>query len=647
MRIVIFLLLFSAVAFSQSDLEIRRQSIERLTSSDPESAFKAISKIALENKNADDEIRAKIESTRAMTLIYLANLDDAEKKNNWSLSVHSKTGEAAELSRNYMNRALISERRSDYVQATEYFLKSIAQAEKARQYTLIQKGYRGLSMMACEQRDYNKALDYINRSLSYQQLGRDQMQEAYSLAAKGEIYRLKGEIKTAHYYLKSAYDSFANAENDHGRAWVLTNWALCYDNDALKYTRMTLDAQEIWDRVAPENTMSIVNLGNIAYNYMVMARDSASLTKGHPEFPQGKAALLNEAEKYFNRSLALARKKKNLNAIIYQANNLAGLQYMKGDYKSAIDNLSLTMRLSDSIYSQQNKNKIAALESEKKILIRDEKIRLDQIRLENHRHQQYYLMGGIALLGCIGILLYRQSQNRKKNNLHLLSLNEQLDQANKVKARFFSILNHDLRRPVYNLIHFLQLQKESPELLDAESRDRIESQTLHSAENLLASMEDLLLWSKGQMEHFKPEFDDVRLASVFSDVQKHFSGFSTVRFVVDLDDADLTFNTDRNYLLTILRNLVGNAIKAMEKTPDPTVTLKARSQHGISYISVSDNGPGADSQAFKALYDDSEVQGIGSGLGLHIIRDMAQAVGCTVSVDSTPGVGTTFTIGFK
>src|SRR5690606_27639201 len=98
-----------------------------------------------------------------------------------------------------------------------------------------------------------------------------------------------------------------------------------------------------------------------------------------------------------------------------------------------------------------------------------------------------------------GILLYRQSRNRKKNNLHLLSLNQQLDQANKVKARFFSILNHDLRRPVYNLIHFLQLQKESPELLDAGSKERIENQTLQSAENLLASMEDLLLWSKGQM----------------------------------------------------------------------------------------------------------------------------------------------------
>ena len=646
MRIFFTLLLLSVSVWAQPDLETRRQQIEKLAASDPDAAFDQISSIAIQYKTADLNTKAKIESTRAMTLIYLANLDEAEKKNNWSLSIHSKSGESAELSRNYMNRALIAERRSDYVQSIDYFLKTIAEAERAKQYTLVQKCYRGLAMSTCDQRDYDKALDYINRSLSYQKLGPDPMQEAYSLAAKGEIYRLKGDIQTAHRYLKNAFDSFADAGNDHGRAWVLTNWAICYENDLLKYMRMALQAQEIWDRVAPENTMSIVNLGNIGYNFMVIARDSSSLTKGHPEFPQGKAALMDEAEKYFGRSLAIARKKKNLNAIIYQANNLAGLQYLKGDYKSAVDNLWTTMRLSDSVYSQQNKNKIAALESEKKILIRDEKIRLNQIRLENHRRQQYYLVGGIVLLGCIGILLYRQSRNRKKHNLHLLSLNEQLDRANKVKAQFFSILNHDLRRPVYNLFHFLQLQKESPELLDAESKENIENQTLQSAENLLASMEDLLLWSKGQMERFKPEFENVHLPSAFSDIQKHFSSFPDVRFVDDFDNPDLTIITDKNYLLTILRNLVANSIKAMESTPDPTITFKARSQHGVSYIAISDNGSGAGSKEFRALYDDSEVQGIASGLGLHIIRDMAHAIGCKVSVNSTLGKGTTFTLSF-
>ena len=50
-------------------------------------------------------------------------------------------------------------------------------------------------------------------------------------------------------------------------------------------------------------------------------------------------------------------------------------------------------------------------------------------------------------------------------------LNNQLDEANKVKAKFFGILSHDLRSPVANLIHFLHLQKNDPDLLGKEQAD--------------------------------------------------------------------------------------------------------------------------------------------------------------------------------
>ena len=646
MKILTFLLLFSTAIFAQTDLEARRQGIERLTSSDPEAAFKEISAIAVEHKNADEKTKAKIESTMALVMIYMADLEGAEKKNDWSFSVHSKSGEAQELARNYFSKALIAERRSDYVHSIDFFLKTITYAEKSKQFTLLQKSNRGLAMSYCDQRDYNKALDFINKSLSYQKQKPDPMQQAYSLAAKGEIYRLKGDLKTANQYLKEAHDTFEKAGNEHGRAWVLTNWAICHENNLLKYARMALEAQEIWDKVAPENTMSIVNLGNIGYNFMVMARDSAMVTKGQPDLPQGKAALVGASERYYKRALALARKKKNWNAVIYQTHNLAALHYMNADYKSAYDNLNITLRLNDSIFSQQNKNKIAALESEKKILLRDEKIRLDQIRLENHQKQRWYLFGGLALLACIGVLLFRQNQNRKNHNQRLLSLNNELDQANKVKTRFFSILNHDLRRPVYNLIHYLQLQKESPELLDADSKERIEGQTLQSAENLLASMEDLLLWSKGQMEHFEPSAKAVAVGSVFLDLQHHFESESAVSLHFE-NPENITITTDGDYLKTILRNLIGNAIKAMEGQPNATIWVKSFSNHKRPVITVCDNGKGIQAEQYKALYDENEVVGIGTGLGFHLIRDLAKAIGTTVSVESNSGEGTTFTLTFN
>jgi signal transduction histidine kinase len=64
-------------------------------------------------------------------------------------------------------------------------------------------------------------------------------------------------------------------------------------------------------------------------------------------------------------------------------------------------------------------------------------------------------------------------------------------------------------------------------------------------------------------------------------------------------------------------------------------------------LSITDNGSGGNQEKFKALYDDSEVIGIKTGLGLHLIRDLATAINCKIEVSSKPDLGTTFTIVFK
>ena len=66
--------------------------------------------------------------------------------------------------------------------------------------------------------------------------------------------------------------------------------------------------------------------------------------------------------------------------------------------------------------------------------------------------------------------------------------------------------------------------------------------------------------------------------------------------------------------------------------------------HKQTFLSVTDNGKGASQEQFKALYDEKEVVGIKSGLGLHLIRDLAKAIHCEITVDSKLGEGTTFTL---
>jgi signal transduction histidine kinase len=200
-----------------------------------------------------------------------------------------------------------------------------------------------------------------------------------------------------------------------------------------------------------------------------------------------------------------------------------------------------------------------------------------------------------------------------------------------------------LRSPVSNLIHFMHLQKESPELLDAESKIRLEYKTMSSAENLLHSMEDILLWSKGQMENFKPLLKDVEVKLLFEDTEKHFASEEKVKIIFE-NKENIKINTDENYLKTIIRNLTGNAIKALANIENGTIVWKVWQENNQKFLSITDNGNGATDAQFKALYDDKEVVGIRTGLGLHLIRDLADAIHCKVEVESKLNVGTTFVL---
>lgn len=182
-------------------------------------------------------------------------------------------------------------------------------------------------------------------------------------------------------------------------------------------------------------------------------------------------------------------------------------------------------------------------------------------------------------------------------------------------------------------------------MLDEAAKTRIENATLDSAKNLLYSMEDMLLWTKDQMKNFEPQPEKFGILSLFETVQKHFSSVSPVPIGFE-SAADFEIFTDENYLKTIIRNLTANAINATRETVHPKICWKAWQENGRTFLSVSDNGPGMTEAQTRLLYDDQKISGVQSGLGLHLVRDLAKAIGCQISVSSALGSGTTFTLSF-
>ncbi|KAK6033566.1 ATPase/histidine kinase/DNA gyrase B/HSP90 domain protein [Ostertagia ostertagi] len=525
------------------------------------------------------------------------------------------------------------QRESDFTKASEYYFKALNIADEsglAEQAALVGTN---ITAMFIIQKDYAKATRYAEMTIKNGEAAHAMIHVAKATEQLGVIQLEQKDTVAARTSFEKAYNLYEKIGNKMAKVQVLTNMATL-ESSMQKTISILLKAQQMIDSLAPTSLNAIVNLGNLGiYNY------NAGVASTGDE----KSRFFKEATVYLNRAIDLCKATGNIN---YESNfrqSLAELEEAKGNYKSALDNFRVYAAINDSVYSQENKNKIASLESEKAINLKNKEIEINKLAIANQRKTQVGLVAGILLLGVIGILLYWQSRTRKKTNTTLMVLNNQLDDANKVKARFFAILSHDLRGPVANLISFLHLQKEAPGLLSGEQIATNQQKITHSAESLLETMEAMLLWSKGQMENFKPEIKLVPVRQLFNYVERFFADTAQVQLTFK-DPGNMEVNTDENYLQTIMQNLTANAIKALKSTSAGQIEWKAVQEAGKTYLSITDNGPGIKEEHSKALFDEAAAANTKYGLGLHLVRDLAKAIHCKISVQTAEGAGTTFTL---
>ena len=319
----------------------------------------------------------------------------------------------------------------------------------------------------------------------------------------------------------------------------------------------------------------------------------------------------------------------------------------QNDWKKAYEYHKIYNQTNDSLFIESGKQTLADTEAKYQNRSKQQEIKslstenmIHELSIKNAEKQRIYLISGLIAIAIIGGLLYNQSRNRKKINSRLSFLNSELEKANKTKMQFFGILNHDLRSPVVSLIHFLDLQKNAPELIDDETKTRLEKQTSDSAEQLLNQMEDLLLWSKGQMENFEPHKQFYDINDIFKELEREFVWASDIKIEFDIPQHIKIF-TDKEYLKTIIRNLMSNAVKVLQNIPDSHILCKVWEDNSTQYILIKDNGGGTNIEKFRALYDDNISIGTSKGLGMHVIRDLCKAIDCTIKVDSDTTIGET------
>ncbi len=602
--------------------------------------------------------KTKIDICNSLFAIY-RNLD-TEKANyyaNQQWEIAKKINDKDKIANSLRNKGIIQTNLGNYDTAIELYKQALTENSLPLTKAMI---YGSLGRTHFLKGEHAICLDYSFKSLSIYEALKDKKSIANQLNNIASTYIALGDNNNARIYINKAKEALEEKTEQTVAVPLDSKTPIHQINQTLNaepsgdfetnkaeiYLRKgtILSNQKKWNEAEKNIQKSILEakkLGNTNKIALAITILGDLYFKIFNENQDKKT--LEKAKVNYTKALEIYNKINDKQSISINLKKLSDVEQKLGNIKKALEYNTKYSVYKDSIFNDKTKNTITHIEDQREIELKNRQIKINKLELEAKEKQKWFYISGIFLLAIIGSLLFYQSYNRKKINEKLRQLNSQLEEANRIKIRFLGILNHDLRSPVANLIHFLHLQKENPEIMDQETKERLQNKTIAGAENLLTSMEDILLWSKGQMENFKPQPKKITVEKLFEDNRKVFSGYQHITFEYH-NPENIEIFTDENYLKTILRNLTSNSINVFSTTENPTIIWKAWQEKNKSYLSITDNGPGAEKEKFRALYDETEVVGIKSGLGLHLIRDLAIAINCEISVNSTQNKGTTFVI---
>ena len=368
----------------------------------------------LEKKFNSSAIKAYKTGSLAIYYLEKYNLLEAEKNALISERYFKKNNLLQETSLLQSILGRIYQNKSDYVKASSYYFASNEIAEKI-QYDYVKiLNDKNLAFVFLDQKDIKKAYSYISTANKLAQKSNNIMELGFTEGILAEIYRSDEKLQEADIHFKKAFDYFNSVHSEFGKAWTLTNWSIVFGKDLEKSQKMQVEAQKIWNKIAPNNVMSIANQYNIGYNFLDLYEEGNDL-KHIKNFNVPNKQLLDSSYFYINKCLNLAKAENNLQWQMFCYGTLNVIYYEQKEFGKYVRCNNFYHALKDSIYSQENKNKIAELEVSKKMELKNKEIELNRITIENKEKQKWYLIAGLLLLGTIGCLLFYQNQNRIKN----------------------------------------------------------------------------------------------------------------------------------------------------------------------------------------------------------------------------------------
>lgn len=455
------------------------------------------------------------------------------------------------------------------------------------------------------QKKFNESLNIHKNALTIRRQEKDRNGESVSLNAIGELYLLMKNHDRALANHVAALEIRQALKDSRGLAESYNNVGVLYFQ------------QKNFQR-AIANLDLALKAGRDAQVQEQVLKSNDYLSQCYKELKEFKKAL--EYREAYLSILDFIQREKDEHALVE-----AQTRYDLEQKESAIDQL-------ETIQAQRE----AQIEA--------------QVKLRNFLFLIIGLGAIIVVLIFYFYILNRRSNKRLKAANELVQQqNEELQELNATKDKFFSIIGHDLKGPLNSLTSFSGLLINHTDSLTKDEIKMLAKDLDKSLKNLFALLENLLEWSRAQTGsiEFKPEPFDLNALLEENKVLLNTQALNKKIVIEHADLNPLPIKAHKHSVNTVVRNLISNAIKF---TPESgTVKISAQAGKDEVLVSVEDTGVGIPASVIEKLFridTKHSTKGTadekGTGLGLILCKEFIEKNGGTIGVQSVEGKGSTF-----
>lgn len=593
--------------------------------------------------------------------LYTSALENAQQ----ALFIQRNHDNTYRISNLLLNISIIYLKLSSYDRALSYALELLSIHEGSGDLNRIASACNQVGLIYSRLKRFDDAAFYHERTLSLNPQIVDERYQASALRSLADVKLEVLDYTASLTYAEKARSLYQEIHNERGLATVDYITAKIYTNlgnhqQAIKSLQSAIylssELDDKWNEAR-----SWVYMGEILANKdSKKSRDNLEKGMTIAKVLGAKSILLDA----YRILLTIERSDNNLDVALHYYDIVS-------DLEQDIDNKEIDDRIAELKIIQETEKQEREIERLKRnVIIRElelskqasaleisnNKNTISALELERERSKLITLIGFTFIIVLILAFVYmryrylKESQNiLNSHNIEIEKRNHSLAELNLTKDRFFSIISHDLRTPIASIVALSDTLNENFDDYPLEKTKKYVNNIYEASDQTFSLLENLLSWATIQMRDSDPipqyhKIYDICLLAIHQIDLAATAKDISIEYSVDARD---TVYADKNMIVTVVRNLLTNAIKFTPVKGDIRVYSKS---HGDNItVHIKDYGIGISNDDQKYIFSlDNQVSRkgtygeAGTGLGLALCKDLIEKNAGTLKFHSKEGEGSEF-----